>query len=217
MKIISLLVTSFLLVSCASVLVKHDFEPTTSLNEIQYAKFASKKGVVLLAADWNRKWNCGGFENTELRSIGFDYLPKRYNDDVHAPDFIVNGSTGSPRFINFAFLLKPGEYAISHIKLKVAKSISDVAYFKAKRSTLFDGDNPKGGTFHVAAGEVVYIGHFALECGQQPLLWRTYLEDGENFQKFVDSYKPHYPYLDLSKVEFRLFKTKMFGYDFELK
>src|SRR5256885_11397217 len=32
------------------------------------------KGVVLLAVRWDRRWKCAGFENAQLRVIGFDKL-----------------------------------------------------------------------------------------------------------------------------------------------
>jgi len=197
-------------------LVQHNFDPSAELSESQYSQHASTKGVVFLAANWSRRWSCGEFENAELRSIGFDLLPERYGNDKQPPDFVVNGSADRPGFINFAFLLEPGEYAISYSKVKVAKSISEVGYFTATRSVLLGSDTPQGGTFEVAAGEVVYIGHFGLDCSYPPMMWRYYSENIGSFQKYVDSYKPHYPYLDLSNVQYRLFKTKMFGHDFTL-
>ncbi len=177
---------------------------------------APKKGVVLLAANWSREWNCGGFENAELRSVGFDLLPKRYADDKRSPDFVVNGSAGRPGFMNYAFLLEPGTYAISYTKVKIARSVSDVGYYTAVRSDLFESGNPKGGTFELSAGEVVYIGHFGLDCTLQPMMWRYYAENKDSFQEFVESYKPHYPFLKLDSVRYRLFKTKEFGHDFSL-
>lgn len=214
-KTLSIVIIAFFLISCASLLVQHDYKTSEALSESQYAQHGSTKGVVLLAANWSRAWNCGGFENAELRSIGFDRWGKSPGKDK-PPDFVVNGSAGRAGFINYAFLLEPGTYAVSHAKVKVAKSISDVGYYTATRSELFKSDTPKGGTFEVAAGQVVYIGHFGLDCTNQPIMWRFYIENMKDFQTYVGSYKPHYPYLDLSNVQYRLFKTKMFGKDFSL-
>jgi len=213
--------TSLLLISCGSVMIKHEYNSTASINKKEYSEQSSKKGVVLLAVNWNRKWNCGSFENAEIRSIGFDLLPKRYNDDKHTPDFILNGSSFDNRgFINYAFLLEPGKYAISYTDVKVAKSMSDVGHFTAHRSNLFKSGKPKGGTFTINKGEVVYVGHFALDCAGKPMVWRYYTEDKDGFNKYVNKYvnkyKSYYPYINLNNVQFRLFKTNLFGNDFSL-
>lgn len=39
-----------------------------------------------------------------------------------------------PVFDNYAFLVEPGEYGLSRLEIKVAKSRSDVGFFKAPRS-----------------------------------------------------------------------------------
>ena len=80
-------------------------------------------------------------------------------------DFIVNGPwrlTRTLRFLNYAFLVPPGEYALSGVSIKVARSISDVGYLNAKRADLIKDGNPEGGSFTVAAGEIVFIGNFFL-------------------------------------------------------
>lgn len=215
-KTIKVIVMSLLLVTCASILVQHDYDSSLAISKNEYLEHSSKKGVVLLAINWNRYWNCGGFENAELRSFGFDFMPKRYVDDEHTPDFVVNGTAGKPGFMNYAFLLEPGEYAISYTSMKIAKSVSDVSIYTVARSHLFESGNPKGGSFEISAGEVVYIGHFGLDCTFRPMMWRYYAENKDSFLEFVASYKPHYPFLQLDEVQYRLFKTKEFGYDFHL-
>ncbi|MCA9471969.1 MAG: hypothetical protein KC594_07895 [Nitrospira sp.] len=214
-KFFIVMTIAFLLNACASLLVKHDYNSSESIRENQYTRYASTKGVVLLAASWSRVWGCGGFENAELRSIGFDRLVEPQGKD-NPPEFVINGTADISGFINYAFLLDPGTYAISHVNVKVAKSIVNVGYLKASRRELFDSDVPKGGTFEIRPGEVVYIGHFGLDCANQPMLWRFYLEDKKDFEAYVSSYKTHYPYLALDAVQYRLFKTQMFGTDFSL-
>ena len=81
-KMVAVIAIALFLEACASVLVRHDHQSSETLNESQYSQDASSKGVVLLAANWNRSWNCGGFENAELRSIGFDRLAKRPPKDA---------------------------------------------------------------------------------------------------------------------------------------
>jgi hypothetical protein len=216
MKFLAILLVSVGLIACASTLVKDDYPSTSSLTADEYAKDRSSMGVVLLGASWERTWNCGGYENAELRSIGFDLLPTQHIGDQQPPDLIINGSASGQGFMNYAFPVKPGKYALSYVQIKVAKSVSDVGYLKTARSVLLEGGNSKGGTFDVAAGEVVYIGHFGLDCAHAPILWRYYTEDRKDFGEFYESYRLHYPYLDLNNVQYRLFKTKEFGYDFNL-
>lgn len=73
-----------------------------------------------------------------------------------------------------------------------------------------------GGTFDVGAGEAVYLGHFYLDCSQQPILWRYYPEGRDEFNGYLASLKKIYPALDVEKVVFRLFQTKEFGQDYKL-
>lgn len=72
--------------------------------------------------------------------------------------------------MNYAFLVEPGEYLLSAFSVRVAKSVSKVGYFKAERGELVSAGTSKGGSFTVSVGEIVYIGHFALDCFQNPVL-----------------------------------------------
>jgi hypothetical protein len=74
-----------------------------------------------------------------------------------------------------------------------------------------------GGTFSASAGEVVYIGHFYLDCLKEPLLWRYYLQGADSFNKYLSEYKEAIPELNVANTKFRLFKTKFLGEDYELK
>jgi len=176
------------------------------------------KGVVLLAVRWDRRWNCGGFENAQLRVIAFDKLPTAKTDDA-APDIVLDEAPlvmTKPVFENYAFQVEPGEYGLSRLEIKVAKSRSDVGFFKAPRSKFFKDGQSLGGTFAVSAGEAVYLGHFYLDCHQQPTLWRYYPEGRDGFNGYLASLKKIYPTLDIEKVVFRLFQTKEFGQDYKL-
>lgn len=185
-----------------------------------YSQSATAKGVVLFAVRWDRRWKCGGFENAQLRLIAFDKLPtSRAGEDQNA-DLVVADAPllmTSPKFDDYAFLLEPGEYALSGLHIKVAASESDVRIAKVGRERLIKEGNPEGGSFVVGPGEVVYIGHFYLDCLKEPILWRYYLEDRESFDAYVVKTKKKFPELDTTKVNFRLFKTPFFGRDFELK
>lgn len=163
---------------------------------------------------------CGGYENAQLVSFGFDRMPVNAATKTGAPDIVI--STGNqlmakPQFINIAVLVPPGEYVLSSFKIKVAESVSKVGYFTADRKHLLREGLPNAGSFKVAAGETVYIGNFGLDCLQQPVLWRYYTQGKENFQKHLTQYKAEYPFLDISSVQYRLFETSALGRSYELK
>lgn len=202
---------SFFLFACASALVAPKYEPTTSIKEEEYRRNKESNGLVLVAATGKRVWGCGSYENAELRSIGFDRLPSNKTEES-PPDLVIN--TSDRGFMNYAYLLPPGTYAISYINIKVARSMSDVGYITANRSSLVKND---GGSFTVGAGENVYIGHFGIDCAYGPSLWRYYSEDQSSFNELVSSYKANYPYLSLENVSYRLFSSKDFGHEFKLQ
>ncbi len=201
----------FFLVSCSSVLIKHDYLATDDVSKEIYE--SEEKSVVLVTTSGSRAWGCGSYENAELRSIGFDLEPSA-KEKESIPDLVINSTPDG--HLNYAFLLEPGTYGISYISIKVARSMSDVGYINANRSSLIEGSASKGGSFTINAGETVYIGHFALDCAYGPTLWRFYLEDREGFDSYVNEYKVAYPFLDLNDVKYRLFTTKEFGHDFAL-
>lgn len=99
----------------------------------------------------------------------------------------------------------------------MAASVSDVRLAKVGRAQLLKDGRPEGGSFNVDPGEIVYIGHFYLDCYYEPTLWRYYLEGHDSYNVYLAETKGKYPYLDLSKAQYRLFKTKFFGHDYELK
>lgn len=211
-RIIAILPICFL-ISCASVLVQHKYEGTEDVEKESYLQNAETKGVVLVTASGSRDWGCGGYENAELRSIGFDFQPSSKAPDA-APDLVINSTTDG--HLNYAFQLAPGTYGISYINIKVSRSMSDIGYTTATRSSLISDGVSKGGSFTVGEGEAVYIGHFALDCAYGPTLWRFYLEDQEGFDSYVQEFKSAYPFLNLESVKYQLFSTKEFGHDFEL-
>jgi hypothetical protein len=177
------------------------------------------KGVVLLAIRWDRRWKCGGFDNAQLRAIGFDKLPSTKAGDDAAPDILLDDAPlvmTKPVFDNYALLVEPGDYGLSRLEIKVARSRSDVGFFKASRSRFMKDGQSIGGAFTVGGGEVVYLGHFYLDCNQQPILWRYYPEGREGFNAYLVTLKKSYPSLDVEKVVFRLFQTKDFGHDYKL-
>ncbi len=175
--------------------------------------------VVVFDVNWGRHWNCGGYENAELMKLEFDRITGVPKAADAKADFIVDGPsrlTRTLRFLNYAFILPPGEYVLSRVSIKVARSVSEVGYLNAKRSDLIKDGKPEGGTFTVAAGEIVYIGNFYLDCQTGPMLWRYFTEGKEGFQKQVAEYQAKYPFLESERFRYRLFRSKFFGADYEL-
>ena len=209
-----------LLTSCASVQVQENIGASSEVTPESYAKNQSSMGTVLLDARWARQWKCGKYDNAQLVSFAFDQMPFTVRPDDAKQDLVI-GTTSllavEQKFVSYALLVPPGEYALSNFKIKVASSVRDVGYWAAKRSDLIRNGKPYAGSFKVAAGETVYIGNFALDCFENPSLWRYYSEDQEGFQKQLGDYKAKYPFLDLSSVKYRLFETGVIGRAHELK
>jgi hypothetical protein len=162
------------------------------------------KGLVVLSAIWGRTWKCAQFENGQLRSFGFDRLSSHTKADNVVPEVFLEDSPpyDNRRPINYVLALEPGEYGL--------------ATFGIGRARLFEGSKPIGGTFHVSAGELVYIGHFGLDCYKEPTIWRYYPEGRDGFESYKEVIKKQYPFLDMDNMQFRLFKTTVLGRDYVL-
>ena len=184
-----------------------------------YIRDGSRKGLVILSVNWARKLGCGGFQNAALRELSFDRLPTSKQKDDDMGDLVLEPPlrlSSKPENADYAFLVEPGEYALSFCSIKVARSESDVGYLKYGRRQLISDSSARGGSFTVAAGEVVYIGDFFLNCTGQPTLWRYYPEGRDNFRSKMANVRRKYPFLEVDKVQFRLFRTKIFGNPYEL-
>jgi hypothetical protein len=190
-------------------------EPTAEA----YTKTGSAKGVVILAINWGRAWGCGTYENAEILSFGFDHLPLKKLASDSPSEVLIDGPPRlmkKPVFIDYALLLDPGEYALTSFDIKVAHSVREVGGFRAKRSDLVENGEPKGGSFTVSAGEIIYIGNFFLDCHQQPMIWRYYTEGRERFKSHMSRVNQKYTFIDPDKVKYRLFRTTTLGLDYEL-
>lgn len=199
--------------SMLDILVKHEYQETSNVNKETYLKNKNIKGIVLVSSSGMRDWGCGTYNNVELRSIGFDLEPSNKARST-PPDVVINDTPNYSK--NHVFLLKPGTYSLSYIRLKLAKSVSEIFHKEAKRATLIKGSKSAGGSFTVKAGEAVYIGHFIARCNPDPTLRRFYLKDRKYFVDYVNEIKAEYPYLNLDNVQYRLFSTKVFGNDYSL-
>jgi hypothetical protein len=184
-----------------------------------YSQDKQDNGVVLMDVNWGRKWRCGGHENAQLIALAFDKLPMQSIENTVEPSLALQSPSRvmvDQVFLNYAFSLAPGEYAISAFSIKIAKSVSKVGFLTAQREHLYKGGKPIGGSFIVKPNETVFIGNFYLDCTYEPTLWRYYSDGREAFSQQIEEYKKSFPFLDLSDVKFRLFKTKEFGNDYEL-
>ena len=175
------------------------------------------KGLVVLSALWGRTWNCAQFANGQLRSFGFDRLPSEKTKDDAVADVVIEGvpSDGGGPAANYVLALDPGEYGLANFAIKVTAG-SDVQIATVGRARLFEEGKPIGGTFTVKAGELVYIGHFGLDCYKEPTIWRYYPGGREGFEHYRQLIKTQYPFLSVEKMQFRLFKTAHLGRDYEL-
>ena len=193
---------------------------STALTKEGYVASGENKGVVLIAVNWARRWQCGGFENAQLQSMAFDLATKPGKGKSDQPDIALEPSStllAGPSFVHYAFIVEPGEYQLSAFKLKVAKSIANIAYMKGDRSTLLVGGKSKAGSFTAVAGEIVYVGHFAVDCGGVPMPWRFYPEDRLGFDHYLKNFAAEFPGLPVEKAKFRLFQTETMGKPFSLE
>jgi len=178
----------------------------------------TQKGLVAVSAMWGRIWKCAQFENGQLQSFGFDRWPSQIISDMARPDVFIEGSSlaGERPAANYVLALEPGEYALATFTIKVASSATDVKTANVGRARLFEGRKPVGGTFTVKRGELVYVGHFGLDCYKEPTIWRYYPEGRNGFESYKQVIKQQYPFLDVKTMQFRLFKTSVLGRDYEL-
>jgi hypothetical protein len=188
------------------------------LTRSSFESASGSKGVVLLAVRWDRWWGCAGYDNAQLTVIGFDKLPSAKSDQ-DPPDILLDDAPRlmtKPIFDNYGLLVDPGEYGLSGFLVRVAKSVSSTEYYGAQRSEIIKDGRSSGGSFVVAADEIVYIGNFYLDCYQIPTIWRYYTEDRATFNKHMAEFKREFPFLDITKAVYRLFETELAGNHYEL-
>lgn len=202
------------LLLCAFSLTATAGQPE-ALSARVFAKNMPDKGIVIFEVNWGRKWGCAGVENAQLERLTFSRLP------LDASSSSLNLKTPSKLFVNdkyvpYAYVVDPGTYAITAFDVKVAKSQWDVGHIVATKDQLFENENAMGGTFEVLANEVVYIGHFGLDCAQETIPWRYYLEGRSGFDSFVRGFRRQFPFAASLPARYRLFATTKFGQPFAL-
>jgi len=207
--------TALSLLTCAALA-----EPAQPFNEAALAQSSGSKGVVLISANWGRNWGCGGYDHAQLQLLGFDKVEAGAKPLSQRPELVIQGTESGNAaqipFSNYAFLVDPGEYEFSLYLIHVARSLSRTGNFAGDRKSLFQDGRSKVGSFKIGAGEIVYVGHFAVDCMQAPMPWRYYPETRDDFEQYLSKVKQQYPDLDTAKVVFRLFETTMIGKPYTL-
>jgi hypothetical protein len=189
------------------------------LTKKNYADAGDQKAVVILYANWGRYWKCGGLENAQLQALQFSRIQSSEAKSSDETISLVTPSKflGKAPFVPYVLLIEPGEYAISGFDVKVARSKRDIGHLKGDEADLIKDNKPVGGSFTAGPGEIVYIGHFGLDCAQEPFLWRYYLDGKKEFEGFVAGFHQEFPFIQDKPVQFRLFSTTLFGQDYSLK
>ena len=193
-------------------------EEPERLTADSFARFGDQRGVVLIGINWNRMWDCGGYENAQLHRISFLRLQQDGGEQLtHILDFTVpRRLPKTDYFTEYRVLLDPGEYALSSFDIKVAESVSHVRHLLTGADQLLKGGEPLGGTFSVFEREIVYVGHFELDCVESPIPWRYYIDDRGRFESFVSGLRHEFPFLEETPAHYRLFSTTQFGLEFSL-
>lgn len=174
-------------------------------------------GVIIIQINWGRTWKCGQYENAQLQALTFTKLPndnpKQITLELRTPSklFVDN------KFLPYIFVVLPGEYDLTAFDVKLASSITDVAHILGSKENLIKDGKPVGGSFTVNPGEIVYVGHFGLDCGAEPFLWRYYVEGRADFEKYVDGFRKKFPFVKNVPVHFRLFSTQQLGNSYFLE
>lgn len=192
--------------------------PPQPLSADSFAESGIDRGIVVLGINWNRMWDCGGYENAQLQRLSFLFVNQLDAvEAVRTLDFEIPHRLGSTNsFTEYEMLLEPGVYALSGFDIKVAESVARVFHLVTATEQLIGDGEPLGGTFSVSRGEIVYIGHFELDCVESPIPWRYYIDDRKRFESFIAKLRKEHPYLTDTPAQFRLFSTTQFGTQFSL-
>ncbi|NTV29701.1 MAG: hypothetical protein HGA80_06450 [Candidatus Omnitrophica bacterium] len=182
------------------------------LTKSNYAKTDGNKAIVIYGANWGRQWRCARFDNAQLQRLVFSRIDPvtgnlaRDSIVLQASVELLAENVSRPK----AIIVNPGRYALTGFDIRAAKSARDAGHIKGNSKELFTDGKPSGGTFEVSAGEIVYIGDFGLDCAEQPIPWRFYIQK-EDFSRFVADFKSRYPFLADRDILYRLFETSTFG------
>lgn len=174
-------------------------------------------GVIIIQINWGRTWKCGQFKNAQLQSLTFTKSTAGNTENVSLDLETPSKLFVDNEFLPYAFVVHPGEYILSSFDVKIARSKTDIAHIRGSKDNLIKEGKPLGGSFTVNPGEIVYIGHFGLDCGAEPFLWRYYIDGRKEFERDIEGFREQYPFVKNVPVQFRLFSTQMLGKPFSLQ
>lgn len=174
-------------------------------------------GVIIVQTNWGRAWKCGQYENAQLQALTFTKSPIDSSEQMSLVLETPSKLLVDNEYLPYAFVVQPGEYILTGFDVKIARSVSDVAHIIGSKDNLIKDGKPIGGSFTVSSGEIVYIGHFGLDCGAEPFLWRYYIDGREEFERYIAGFRQKYPFVKSVPVQFRLFSTQLLGSPFSLQ
>ena len=180
------------------------------------ATYSADLGVILMQINWGRTWDCGQYENAQLQALTFTKSPANTPDGISLELETPSRLLVENEFLPYAFVVQPGEYLLTAFDVKVARSTTDILHIRGTKNDLVEAGKPAGGSFTVNPGEIVYIGHFGLDCGAEPFLWRYYIEGHADFKRYIDGFRQKYPFVKHVPVQFRLFSTQVLGSPYAL-
>ncbi len=207
------LAVSFALAACAShppPLPPHPLQ----IDPARTTPLPAGKGAVVLFINWGRFWDCAGTRNAQLEEIAFALTPLAATS---AAIVIPNPDTFHADDMHRLYVLEvdAGTWALDGLKTKIAVSLTDIRHYAIGRGELSPDGKPSGGSFHVAEGQAVYLGHFLIDCAKPPPMpWRFYFEDRETFDEFKQAIAQEYP--ALPPVQYKLFETTRYGTPYQL-
>jgi hypothetical protein len=152
------------------------------------------------AVYWERQWGCADLDNAQLQALTFTRRPNGPTLEFKSKSkLFAKDSHG-----NVAVLVEPGTWDLTGFDVKVAESMRKVG-------RITKSDDTSGGSFEVAAGEFVYIGHFSLDCSREAIPWRYYIVPGSEFEGYVDGFRKFYPFVGAAEIRYGLFVTDDYG------
>jgi hypothetical protein len=195
MRIGPLLTLSVILGTCSA-----RAEAPVELSETSLEASAGQYGIVVLAINWGRHWGCAGIDNAQLQALTFTRRPEGPTLELRTPSRLFVDD----RYNNLAVLVEPGVWDLTDFDVKVAESSRKVGH-------VTKSNDESAGSFEVAAGEFVYIGHFSLDCSEEAIPWRYYVLPGSEFGGYADRFLETYPYVGDIEVRYGLFVTEHLG------
>lgn len=173
--------------------------------------YQANLGVIIIQVNWGRTWKCGQFENAQLQALTFVKSPIDKSDSISLELETPSKLFVDDKYLPYAYVVQPGEYLLTAFDVKVARSTTDVLHIMGTKDNLIKGGKPVGGKFIIKPGEIVYIGHFGLDCGAEPFLWRYYIDGREEFERYIEGFRKKFPFVEGVPVQFRLFSTELLG------